>query len=61
VIVDFLDDNYVTITGPKKITGVRRRRVNINHLLLLKDKINIQRAASDEEVISALKGKKGYG
>jgi large subunit ribosomal protein L14e len=55
VIVDVIDRNYVLVTGPREITGVRRRRVNIGHLKPLDEKIEIQRNASDEEVLSLLK------
>ena len=55
VIIDVVDKSFVFITGPKKVTGVRRRRVNINHVEPLQDKIEIKRGASDEEVSEALK------
>jgi large subunit ribosomal protein L14e len=37
------------------VTGVKRRRVNINHTEPFEDKIEIKRGASDEEVVEALK------
>ncbi len=55
VIVDVIDRNYVLVTGPRELTGVRRRRVNIGHLKPLDEKIEIPRNASDEEVLSLLK------
>lgn len=55
VIVDIADKSFVLVTGPKNVTGVRRRRANINHIEPLQDKINIKRGASDEEVVEALK------
>jgi len=55
VIVDVMDKSFVLITGPKKLTGVKRRRVNANHVEPLLDKIDIKRGASDEEVADALK------
>ena len=55
VIVDVIDKNFVLVTGPKSLTGVRRRRANINHLNPTEEKINIRRGASDEEVLQALK------
>jgi large subunit ribosomal protein L14e len=55
VIVDIIDKNFVLITGPKNVTGVKRRRANINHIEPLQEKININRGASDEEVVEALK------
>ena len=55
VIVDIMDKNFILITGPKTLTGVRRRRANANHVEPLKDKIKIKRGASDEEIDEALK------
>jgi len=57
VIVDLIDKNFVLVTGPKSLTGVKRRRSNINHLEPLSEKVDIKRGASDEEVIEALKQK----
>jgi large subunit ribosomal protein L14e len=54
VVIDVTDKSFVLVTGPKKLTGVKRRRVNINHLAPLVDKIDIKRGASDEEVTQAL-------
>jgi large subunit ribosomal protein L14e len=54
VVVDIIDENYVLITGPKSLTGVRRRRVNINHIEPTDKKIEIKKGASDEEVLKAI-------
>jgi large subunit ribosomal protein L14e len=54
VIIDVMDKSFVLITGPKKVTGVKRRRVNINHVKPLQDRIEIPRGASDEEVTAVL-------
>ena len=54
VVVDLIDKNFALITGPKSVTGVRRRRVNINHLSPTEEKIDIRRGASDGEVLQAL-------
>ena len=54
VIVDISDENFVLVTGPKSLTGVKRRRANIKHLEPLEVKIDIPRGASDEEVLKAL-------
>ena len=54
VIIDVMDKSFVLVTGPKKVTGVKRRRVNINHVMPLTDKIEVKRGASDEEVAQAL-------
>jgi large subunit ribosomal protein L14e len=55
VIVDVMDKSFILITGPKTVTGVKRRRVNINHIEPFQDKIEIKRGASDEEVVEVLK------
>jgi len=55
VIIDVIDKSFVSITGPKSVTGVKRRRANINHVEPLQDKISLSRGASDEEVTEALK------
>jgi len=54
VIVDLIDKNFVLVTGPKSVTGVKRRRANINHLKITEEKIKIKRGATDEEVARAL-------
>lgn len=55
VIVDLADRSFVLVTGPQSVTGIKRRRVNINHLEPLQDKIELKRSASDEEVAETLK------
>ncbi len=54
VIVDIIDENFVLITGPKSLTGVKRRRVNIKHIEPLEYIIDIPKGASDEEVLKAI-------
>jgi large subunit ribosomal protein L14e len=54
VIVDVMDKSFVLVTGPKKVTGVKRRRVNINHVAPTEDTIQVKRGASDEEVTQML-------
>ena len=54
VIVDVVDRNYVIVTGPLSLTGVRRRRVNMNHIKPLDEIIDISRNASDEEILTKL-------
>ena len=54
VVIDVMDKSFVLVTGPKKITGIKRRRVNINHVMPLEDKIEVKRGASDDEVALVL-------
>jgi large subunit ribosomal protein L14e len=53
--VDVADKSFVMITGPKSVSGVKRRRANTNHIEPLQDKIEIKRGAADEEVEGVLK------
>jgi len=54
VVIDVMDKSFVLVTGPRKVTGVKRRRVNINHIMPLQEKIEVKRGASDEEVAQVL-------
>lgn len=49
VLVGFIDQNYVLISGGN-LSGVRRRRSNIRHLEALDKKIDIKENASEEDV-----------
>ncbi|MFC1803973.1 50S ribosomal protein L14e [Thermoproteota archaeon] len=51
VIIDVIDRSYVMVAGP----DVKRRRVNMDHIIPLDETVNIQRNATDEEVAGALK------
>ena len=51
VILDVIDRNFVVVAGP----GVKRRRVNMDHILALDEIVNVQRDASDAEIAGALK------
>lgn len=55
VVVEVIDKSFVLITGPKKLTGVKRRRVNINHIRPLDWKIDIKKGVTDKVVVNALK------
>ncbi len=54
IVVDVIDENFVLITGPKSISGVKRRRVNIKHIEPTPYKLEIPRGATDDEVIKAI-------
>lgn len=54
VVVDLVDDNFIVITGPKSLTGVKRRKVNVRHVEVLDKKVEVPRGASDEEVLRAI-------
>ena len=54
VIVDIMDKSFILVTGPKAVTGVKRKRANMNHIIVLEDKLDLKRGASDEEVTQIL-------
>ncbi len=54
VVVDIVDERFVIVTGPKSLTGVKRRRTNVKHLEPTEYKIEISKGASDEEVAKAI-------
>jgi len=54
VIVDVVDKNFVLITGPKSVTGIRRRRTNVDHLEPTPEFIEVKKSATDDEVEKAL-------
>jgi len=54
VIIDVIDKNFVLITGPKSVTGIRRRRTNVDHLEPTSESIEVKKSADDDEVEKAL-------
>ena len=54
VIVEKQEGSYVVITGPKHISGVRRRRCNTHHLEPLETILRITTGADDEAVEKAI-------
>jgi len=54
VVVDVVDKNFVLITGPKSVTGVRRRRTNVDHLEPTPESVEVKKGAADDEVEKAL-------
>jgi len=54
VVVERIDKNFVLVTGPQKVTGVRRRRANVDHLNPTSKKVDIKAGAADDAVTKAL-------
>ena len=59
IVVDLMDKNFILVTGPPKLTGVKRRRVNIKHLQMTDEKVNVKKGSTDDEVANALTKIKG--
>lgn len=60
VVIDTVDEGYCMVTGPKNVSGVKRRQCNILHLEPTGDVLEIKKGASDEEVKAAI-DKAGLG
>jgi large subunit ribosomal protein L14e len=45
--------SFVFVTGPRLLTGVKRRKCNIDHLKATEYKLEISEDAQDEQVITA--------
>ena len=54
-VIKPVDKTFVMVTGPKLVTGIKRRRCNIEHLEPTEIKLDIKEDASDEEIIEAYK------
>ncbi len=50
VIVDIIDGNFVLVTGPKELSGIRRRKCNVKHLEPTEYIIEIEKGDSDEKI-----------
>ncbi|MCS6769007.1 MAG: 50S ribosomal protein L14e [Candidatus Caldarchaeum sp.] len=55
VVVSVKEDGAVVLTGPKSLTGLRRRKVNVKHLVPTPRKVEIREDATDDEVLEAIK------
>lgn len=47
------NDAFVLVTGPKLLTGIKRRRCNVDHLEPMPYLLEIKEDAGDEEVLAA--------
>jgi large subunit ribosomal protein L14e len=54
VVIEVKDESYVVVTGPKRLSGVRRRSSNTRHLEPLKIVLSIAADSDDEAVEKAI-------
>jgi len=47
-------DNFVQVTGPKVLTGIKRRRCNVEHLEPTEYQVKIEVEASEKKIIDVL-------
>lgn len=57
VVVDIIDENYLLVTGPEGVNGIKRRRMNIKHLMPIDLQLEIEREVSDEEIEEAIESR----
>ncbi len=61
VVVEIVNKNFVVVSGPKEITGIKRRRCNIKHLEPWNTKIDIEKSAADDTLKEAIEKAKIEG
>lgn len=54
VVTQLLDKNFVEITGPYEISGIKRRRVNIDHIEPTSYSLELNLDNNSDEAISEL-------
>ncbi|MBL7169716.1 MAG: 50S ribosomal protein L14e [Candidatus Aenigmarchaeota archaeon] len=54
VVLTSPKDNFVEVTGPKVLTGVKRRRCNVDHLEPTEHIVKIDSGATDAVVVNTL-------
>lgn len=54
VVLKNMDKSFALVTGPKILTGVKRRKSNVMHLEPTQYRIEIAEDATDEQVIQAM-------
>ena len=55
VVLNKPENDLVLVTGPKVLSGVRRRNCNLDHLEPLPTKLSLKPGASDSDVLDLLK------
>ena len=53
VVVKPVSKSFVEISGPKLLTGIKRRKVNISHLEPTQHMLEIKEGATDEDLVAA--------
>ena len=53
VVLKKIDDTFVLVTGPKVLTGVKRRKCNVEHLEPTPHLVTITAEASEKDVVDA--------
>lgn len=54
VVLKNVNKSFALVTGPKILTGVKRRNANVLHLEPTQYKIEVSEDASDDQVVTAM-------
>ena len=54
VVLKKVNESFVSVTGPRLLTGVKRRRCNVDHLNSTEYKVEIKEDSNDEEIMAAM-------
>ena len=54
VVIEKKDESYVVVTGPRTLSGIKRRNCNIRHLEPLETILSIAADADDEAIEKAI-------
>ncbi len=54
IVIEKKDESYVLVTGPRQLSGVKRRNCNIRHLEPLETILTIAADADDEAIEKAI-------
>lgn len=55
VVLKNVNKSFALVTGPKILTGVKRRNANIAHLSPTDYKLEVTEASTDEQIVEAMK------
>ncbi|MBI2084484.1 MAG: 50S ribosomal protein L14e [Candidatus Aenigmarchaeota archaeon] len=53
VVLKKVNNSFVLVTGPKQLTGIKRRQCNIAHLEPTQHRIDVSSDTTDEDVVAA--------
>ncbi len=59
VVLDKVDKDFVLVTGPKALSGVKKRKCNMAHLEPLDAKLKLKADSSDEDILELIKKEEG--
>lgn len=54
VVLKSVNKSFALVTGPKILTGVKRRNANVAHLTPMEHMVEVTEGSTDEQVIQAL-------